>query len=61
MYSSLFMIGTQLSGNTLITRMLSAHPKLFIHNEMGDWGVFDKPYSSTELYERIAEKLRWGW
>lgn len=72
----LFIIGTQRSGTTLLTRMLSAHPTLFIQNEMGDWGVFDKPYSPKELYDRIAEKLRshsvnleklqekkmrWGW
>ncbi|NDW21612.1 sulfotransferase [Alteromonas hispanica] len=72
----IFIIGTQRSGTTLLTRMLSAHPELFIQNEMGDWGVFHKPYAPEELHERIAKKLcshgvnlkelqekkkRWGW
>jgi hypothetical protein len=37
--------------------MLSAHPELFIQNEMGDWGVFNKPYSPEQLHERIVYKL----
>lgn len=57
MHSPFFIIGTQRSGTTLLTRMLSAHPELFIQNEMGDWGVFDKPYSPEQLHERIVNKL----
>lgn len=57
MHSPFFIIGTQRSGTTLLTRMLSAHPELFIQNEMGDWGVFNKPYSPEQLHERIVDKL----
>lgn len=76
MHSPLFIIGTQRSGTTLLTRMLSAHPNIFIQNEMGDWGVFNKPYVPKELHRRITnkfyshgvdlkgleeQKVRWGW
>lgn len=76
MHSPLFIIGTQRSGTTLLTRMLSAHPNIFIQNEMGDWGVFNKPYVPKELHRRITnkfyshgvdlkgleeQKVHWGW
>ena len=58
MQQPIFIIGTQRSGTTLLTRMLSAHPGLFIQNEMGTYGVFDKPYTTEALHGRITGRLR---
>ena len=58
MQQPIFIIGTQRSGTTLLTRMLSAHPGLFIQNEMGTYGVFDKPYTTEVLHGRITGRLR---
>lgn len=58
MQQPIFIIGTQRSGTTLLTRMLSAHPGLFIQNEMGTYGVFDKPYTTEVLHGRITGRLQ---
>lgn len=58
MQQPIFIIGTQRSGTTLLTRMLSAHSNLFIQNEMGTYGVFDKPYTAEVLHSRITGRLR---
>lgn len=58
MQQPIFIIGTQRSGTTLLTRMLSAHSQLFIQNEMGTYGIFDRPYTTEALHGRITGRLR---
>jgi len=73
----IFLLGTQRSGSTLLTRMLSMHSSLFMQNEMALQGLFDAPIGQDELYHRIVNRLheqhkidvnelqangvQWGW
>lgn len=55
MLSPLFIMGTQRSGTTLLTRILSAHPEVFIQNELDLPKVFEDS-SSTEAVIKGIEK-----
>jgi len=54
-----FVVGTQRSGTTLLCRMLSAHPNLFVINEMKDIiGKCSLEKMPSEVYESIDSEFR---
>jgi len=54
-----FVVGTQRSGTTLLVRMLSAHPNLFVINEIGDiQGLLSSAKTGSEAYECINAKFQ---
>lgn len=71
-----FLLGTQRSGTTLLTRMLNANNHLFIQNEMAIGSIFDENNNSdvmTNIVNALKEKHHvcvkslerenkmWGW
>jgi hypothetical protein len=55
----LFVMGTQRSGTTLLTRILSAHKDMFVQNEAELPSIFDGEKSPTILIDKIkAEFVR---
>lgn len=56
-YPNVILLGTQRSGTTLLTRMLSAHSQLFIQNEISVEEVFTHP-SPDEIVERCNEQIK---
>jgi hypothetical protein len=57
LYNPLFLLGTQRSGTTLLTRMLSSHPLLYIQNELPMDGLFAGPLVKEKLLRRIVTKI----
>jgi hypothetical protein len=53
----LFVMGTQRSGTTLLTRILSAHKDIFVQNEAELPSIFDGEKSPTILINRIKAEL----
>jgi hypothetical protein len=53
----IFLLGTQRSGTTLLTRILSAHCGLYIQNELPMQGLFDEPTSKQVLLERFTRAI----
>ncbi|MBU3017179.1 sulfotransferase [Paraglaciecola agarilytica] len=53
----LFVLGTQRSGTTLLTRMLSAHKDLFVQNEIGVEEVFKSPISMESILDGIDRQV----
>ena len=53
MHSPVFLIGTQRSGTTLLCRMLTAHPDVFIKNELPVRSVFTEGASREEIKRNI--------
>jgi hypothetical protein len=51
--SPLFILGTQRSGTTLLTRMLSAHPNIFVQNELPLAQVFVEDKSKAVVIEQM--------
>lgn len=49
----IFIFGTQRSGTTLLCRMLSAHPDLFIQNELNVRQIFRPNLSKEEILKNI--------
>ena len=49
------MLGTQRSGTTLLCRMLSAHPDLFIQNELNVRKIFSGGKDKHEMLEAISQ------
>ena len=54
MHSPVFLIGTQRSGTTLLCKMLTAHPDVFIKNELPVRSVFRPGASKEQIKERIS-------
>lgn len=57
MLSPLFIMGTQRSGTTLLTRILSAHPDIFIQNELDLPKVFEDSSSTDSVIEGIKRQI----
>ncbi len=57
MLSPLFIMGTQRSGTTLLTRILSAHPDIFIQNELDLPKVFEDTSSTGSVIEGIKRQI----
>src|SRR5215510_14853722 len=59
MQPSIFVVGTQRSGTTLLCRMLSAHPNIFVKNEIPNpcamfaWGA-----SAADVVRQISDSVR---
>ncbi|SFR58826.1 Sulfotransferase family protein [Marinobacter daqiaonensis] len=58
MHSPVFLIGTQRSGTTLLCRMLSAHPDIFIKNEVSVRSVFTPGASPEAIREGISHSVK---
>jgi len=56
-YPNVILLGTQRSGTTLLTRMLSAHSQLFIQNEISVEQVF-KDSIPENIVERCNEQIK---
>jgi hypothetical protein len=57
LYNPIFLLGTQRSGTTLLTRILSSHPRLYIQNELPMDDLFDSPLDKEILLRRIVAKV----
>jgi hypothetical protein len=57
LYNPLFLLGTQRSGTTLLTRILSSHPKLYIQNELPMDDLFTAPVDKETLLRRMVSKI----
>lgn len=55
-YPNVILLGTQRSGTTLLTRMLSAHSQLFIQNEISVEQVFTQS-APAKIVERCNEQI----
>lgn len=54
----LFIMGTQRSGTTLLTRMLSSHPKIFVQNELPLTQVFVGDQSKNTVLTQISKIIK---
>lgn len=51
----IFILGTQRSGTTLLTRILSAHPEIFIQNELPLDSIFKQTLDSNQIINNIEK------
>ena len=59
MQPSIFIVGTQRSGTTLLCRMLTAHPNIFIKNELSDpCRIFSVKKSKEEVIHDIDIEIQ---
>ncbi len=59
MQPSIFVVGTQRSGTTLLCRMLTAHPNIFIKNELSDpYRIFSVNKSKQEVIHDIEIEIQ---
>jgi hypothetical protein len=59
MYPSIFVVGTQRSGTTLLCRMLTAHPNIFLKNELSDsYKIFSGNKSKQEIINDIDIEIQ---
>ena len=49
----IFILGTQRSGTTLLTRILSTHPEIFIQNELPLDSIFEQDLDSFQIIKNI--------
>jgi len=49
MKAPIFIMGTQRAGTTLLTRIMSAHPQMFVQNELDLPEIFGHQRSKAEL------------
>ncbi|MEP0175153.1 MAG: sulfotransferase [Paraglaciecola sp.] len=54
----IFIMGTQRSGTTLLTRMLSAHAHIFVQNELPLIKVFVGDRSKSTIIKKISEIIK---
>jgi hypothetical protein len=54
----IFILGTQRSGTTLLTRALSAHPEVFIQNEISVDKVFRYDADKAEILSNIDKEIQ---
>lgn len=52
-----FILGTQRSGTTLLSRILSSHPNIFIKNEINLKELFSKDVAGWECFEKIKKDI----
>lgn len=57
MKAPIFILGTQRSGTTLLTRALSAHPKIFIKNELSVQRIFTHGCTKSSILESIKTQI----
>ena len=57
MKSPVFILGTQRSGTTLLTRALSAHPNIFIKNELQVQRIFTPGCSKSDILGSIKLQI----
>ena len=60
MRSPLFLIGTQRSGTTLLTKMLSAHKDIYVKNEVPVLKVFTPGASRKDIERAIDGFIKEG-
>jgi hypothetical protein len=53
----IFILGTQRSGTTLLTRMLSAHPNMFIQNEVHLDKIFTPDRTDIKILQAIKDEI----
>jgi hypothetical protein len=58
MNSPVFLIGTQRSGTTLLCRMLTAHPDVFIKNELPVRSVFTEGANREDIERNIGHFVK---
>lgn len=58
MHSPVFLIGTQRSGTTLLCRMLTAHPDVFVKNELPVRSVFTKDATREDIERNISHFVK---
>lgn len=56
--SPIFLLGTQRSGTTLLTRILSAHKDIFIQNELPLQTIFTKQASRADIIYNIDKHFQ---
>jgi hypothetical protein len=52
-----FLLGTQRSGTTLLTRILSAHPQIYIQNELELPNIFNGENSTDSVIQNIKKEI----
>lgn len=58
MKAPIFVLGTQRSGTTLLCRMLSAHPDIFIQNELNVRQMFSADYARKDIVGAIKRLIQ---
>lgn len=57
MKAPIFIMGTQRAGTTLLTRIMSAHPLIFIQNELDLPKIFGHNRTANSLIEAIEDRI----
>jgi hypothetical protein len=58
-HDPIFVVGTQRSGTTLLCRMLSAHPNIFVKNEIvNPCAIFGPGATAAEVVRQISDSVR---
>jgi len=53
-----FILGTQRSGTTLLTRVLTAHPEIYIQNELELPHIFNEDTTTDGVINRIKSEIK---